>query len=147
MECGYYEITFFLLKQKHSWQNKVAKTSVIFVLLGAFFFQRIPLRSGIVIPCTDSWSWPGYAGWRRRTPTTTTRPRHASLPESLSCFRRQKSHVKFKFVAVLKKDSTLVDWMKLSSWKIQWFLIIRLTSALLFCRWHQWLFLKPSHPL
>lgn len=40
MEYGYYEITFFLLKQKHSWQNKVAKTSVIFVLLGFFVTEN-----------------------------------------------------------------------------------------------------------
>lgn len=111
-EYGCYEITFFLLmfvykKKKHSLQNRVAKTNVIFVFF--FFLQRIPLRSGIVIPCTDSWSWRGCAGWRRRTPTTTTKPRHASLPKSLSCFRRQKSHVTFKIVAILKKDLTLVD--------------------------------------
>lgn len=110
-EYGCYEITFFLLmfvyKKKHSLQNRVAKTNVIFVFF--FFLQRIPLRSGIVIPCTDSWSWRGCAGWRRRTPTTTTKPRHASLPKSLSCFRRQKSHVTFKIVAILKKDLTFVD--------------------------------------
>lgn len=112
-EYGCYEITFFLSmfvykkKKKHSLQNRVAKTNVIFVLF--FFLQRIPLRSGIVIPCTDSWSWRGCAGWRRRTPTTTTKPRHASLPKSLSCFRRQKSHVTFKIVAILKKDLTFVD--------------------------------------
>lgn len=97
----------FIKKKKHSLQNRVAKTNVIFVFF--FFLQRIPLRSGIVIPCTDSWSWRGCAGWRRRTPTTTTKPRHASLPKSLSCFRRQKSHVTFKIVAILKKDLTFVD--------------------------------------
>lgn len=111
-EYGCYEITFFLSmfvykKKKHSLQNRVVKTNVIFVFF--FFLQRIPLRSGIVIPCTDSWSWRGCAGWRRRTPTTTTKPRHASLPKSLSCFRRQKSHVTFKIVAILKKDLTFVD--------------------------------------
>lgn len=112
IEYGCYEITFFLsmfvyIKKKHSLQNRVTKTNVIFVFF--FFLQRIPLRSGIVIPCTDSWSWRGCAGWRRRTPTTTTKPRHASLPKSLSCFRRQKSHVTFKIVAILKKDQTFVD--------------------------------------
>lgn len=114
IEYGCYEITFFLSmfvyikKKKHSLQNRVAKTNVIFVFF-FFFLQRIPLRSGIVIPCTDSWSWRGCAGWRRRTPTTTTKPRHASLPKSLSCFRRQKSHATFKIVAILKKDLTFVD--------------------------------------
>lgn len=81
----------------------------LMLFLSFFFLQRIPLRSGIVIPCTDSWSWRGCAGWRRRTPTTTTKPRHATLPKSLSCFRRQKSHVTFKIVAILKKDLTFVD--------------------------------------
>lgn len=110
-EYGCYEITFFLLMFVYKKKSTLYKIGLQkqMLFLSFFFLQRIPLRSGIVIPCTDSWSWRGCAGWRRRTPTTTTKPRHASLPKSLSCFRRQKSHVTFKIVAILKKDLTLVD--------------------------------------
>lgn len=110
-EYGCYEITFFLLMFVYKKKSTLYKIGLQkqMLFLSFFFLQRIPLRSGIVIPCTDSWSWRGCAGWRRRTPTTTTKPRHASLPKSLSCFRRQKSHVTFKIVAILKKDLTFVD--------------------------------------
>lgn len=110
-EYGCYEKTFFLLMFVYKKKSTLYKIGLQkqMLFLSFFFLQRIPLRSGIVIPCTDSWSWRGCAGWRRRTPTTTTKPRHASLPKSLSCFRRQKSHVTFKIVAILKKDLTFVD--------------------------------------
>lgn len=110
-EYGCYEITFFLSMFVYKKKSTLYKIGLqkLMLFLSFFFLQRIPLRSGIVIPCTDSWSWRGCAGWRRRTPITTTKPRHASLPKSLSCFRRQKSHVTFKIVAILKKDLTFVD--------------------------------------